>query len=62
MYASACIYMFYNTKRNIMKNQAGRPDLGSRGKSMCLSILCFMLLLLFIFCFKYSFVDNFCIG
>ena len=52
MYASACIYMCCNTKRNIMKNQAGRPDLGSRGKSLCLSVLCFMLLLLFIFCYK----------
>ena len=52
MYAPACIYMCCNTKRNIMKNQAGRPDLGSRGKSPCLSVLCFMLLLLFIFCYK----------
>ena len=32
MYASACIYMCCNTKGNIMKNQAGRLDLGSRGK------------------------------
>ena len=32
MNASACIYMCCNTKRNIMKNQAGSPDLGSRGK------------------------------
>ena len=62
MYASACIYMCCNTKRNIMKNQAGRPDLGSREKSLCLSVLCFMLSLLFIFCFKDSFVDNFYIG
>ena len=62
MYASACIYMCCNTKRNIIKNQVGRPDLGSRGKSLCLSVLCFMLLLLFIFCFKDSFVDNFYTG
>jgi hypothetical protein len=53
MYASACIYMCCcNTKRNIMKYQAGRPDLGSRGKSLCLSVLWFMLSLLFIFCYK----------
>ena len=52
MYASACIYMCCNTKRNIMKNQVGCPDLGSRGKSLCLSILCFMLSLLFIFFYK----------
>ena len=56
------IYMCCNTTRNIMKNQAGRLDLGSRGKSLCISVLCFMLSLLFIFCFKYSFVDNFCTG
>ena len=62
MYALTCIYMCCNTKRNIMKNQAGPPDLGSRGKSLCLFVLCCMLLLLFIFCFKDSFVDNFCTG
>ena len=39
-----------------MKIQAVRPDLGSRGKYLCLSVLCFMLSLLFIF---YSCVDNF---
>ena len=50
MYSSSCIYMCCNTKRNIMKNQAGRPDLGSKEKSLCLSVLCFMLSLLFIFC------------
>ena len=52
MNASTCIYMCCNTKRNIMKNQVGSPDLGSRGKSLCLSVLCFMLSLLFIFCYK----------
>ena len=39
MYAPACIYMCCNNKRNIMENQAGRPDLGSRGKSV---YICFM--------------------
>ena len=62
MYASTCIYMCCNTKRNIMKNQASRPDLESRGKYLCLSVLCCMLSLLFIFCFKDSFIDNLCIG
>ena len=52
MNASTCIYMCYNTKRNIMKNQAGHPDLGSKGKSLCLCDLSFMLSLLFIFCLK----------
>ena len=53
MYASACIYMCVVTLKGIiMKNQAGHPDLGSRGKSLCLSVLCLMLLLLFIFCYK----------
>ena len=49
-YDLACIYMCCNTKRNIMKNQFGSPDLGSRGKYLCISILCFKLSLLFIFC------------
>ena len=26
--ASACINMYYNIERNIMKNQAGSPDIG----------------------------------
>ena len=60
MYALACIYIYMcvcvcvccNTKRNIMENQVGRPDLGSKGKSLCLSILCLMLSLLFIFGLK----------
>ena len=50
MYASACIYMCCDLKRNTMKNQASHPGLGSRGKSLCISILCFMLSLFFIFC------------
>ena len=61
MYASTCIYMCCNTKRNIMKNQVGCPDLGSRGKSLCLSVLCFMISLLFIFCYNIR-VDNLCSG
>ena len=42
--ASACIYMYCNIERNIMKNQAGSPDLGSKGKSLCICVLCVMLL------------------
>ena len=45
-----------------MKNQVGRPDLGSRGKYLCLSVLCFMLSLFFFFCFKDLFIDNLCTG
>jgi len=30
--ASTCINMYCNIERNIMKNQAGSPGLGSRGK------------------------------
>ena len=62
MYALTRIYMCCNTKRNIMKNQVGRPDLGSRGKSLCLFILCFMLSLLFIFYFQDSSTAIFCTG
>ena len=54
--------MCFNTKTNIMKIKVGHPDLGSRGKYLCLFVLYFMLSLLFIFCFKDSFVDNFCTG
>jgi len=42
--ALACINMYYNIERNIMKNQAGSPVLGSRGKSLCICVLCVMLL------------------
>ena len=40
MNALTCIYMFCNTKRNILKYQASSLDLGSRGK---ISVyICFM--------------------
>ena len=48
--ASACINMYYNIERNIMKNQAGSPSFGIQGK---ISVyMCFMCstLTLFIFC------------
>ena len=41
--ASACINMYCNIERNIMKNQSGSPSLGSRGKSLCICVLCVML-------------------
>ena len=34
-YVRTCIYVCCNTERNIMKNQAGRPDFGSKGKYLC---------------------------
>ena len=48
--ASACVYMYCNIERNIMKNQAGSPNFGIQGKSLCIFFLCFMLSPLFIFC------------
>ena len=41
--ASACINMYCNNERNIMKNQAGSPGFGIQGKSLCICVLCFML-------------------
>ena len=40
--ASACINMYCNTERNIMKNQAGSPGFGIQGKiSVCVFyVLC----------------------
>ena len=41
--ASACINMYCNIERNIMKNQAGSPSFGIQGKisvHMCFYVLC----------------------
>ena len=38
--ASACINMYCNIKRNIMKNQACSPSFGIQGKSLCICVLC----------------------
>ena len=41
--ASACINMYCNIERNIMKNQAGSPGFGIQGKisvQMCFYVLC----------------------
>jgi len=48
--ASACINMYYNIERNIMKNQAGSPGFGIQGKiSVYMCFMCYALAL-FIFC------------
>jgi len=39
--------MYCNIERNIMKNQIGSPILGSRGKSLCICVLCYSLTFLF---------------
>jgi len=41
--ASACINMYCNIERNIMKNQAVSPGFGIQGKSLCIWLLCIML-------------------
>jgi len=41
--ASACMNMYYNIKRNIMKNQAGSLGFGIQGKSLCICVLCVLL-------------------
>ena len=48
--ASACINMYCNIERNIMKNQVGSPGFGIQGKIFV--YMCFMCyaLALFIFC------------
>ena len=49
---SACIYMWCNTKRNIMKNQVGRPDLGSRGHICVYMFLFYDLAIVYFLFFK----------
>ena len=41
--ASACINMYCNIERNIMKNQVGSLGLGIQGKSLCICVLCVIL-------------------
>ena len=40
----ACIYMYCNIERNIMKINLVAPVLGSKGKFLCIFVLCVMLL------------------
>jgi len=41
--ASACINVYYNIERNIMKNQACSPGFLIQGKSLCVCVLFVML-------------------
>jgi len=44
----ACINMYCNIERNIMKNQAGSPDFGIQGKiSVYMCFMCYALAILF---------------
>jgi len=46
----ACINMYYNIERNIMKHQAGSPGFGIQGKiSVYMCFMCYALTL-FILC------------
>ena len=48
--ASACINMYCNIERNIMKNQAGSPGLGIQGKiSVHMCFMCSALALFILF-------------
>jgi len=57
--ASACINMYCNIERNIMKNQAGSPGFGIQGKSLC---ICVLLSYCLFYLFKNSYAGNFCTG
>ena len=48
--ASACINVYYNIERNIMKNQASIPGFGIQGRiSVYMCYMCYVLVL-FIYC------------
>ena len=48
--ASACINMYCNIERNIMKNQAGSPGFGIQGKiSVHMCFMCYALALFIFF-------------
>ena len=48
--ASACINMYCNIERNIMKNQAGSPGFGIQGKiSVHMYFMCYALALFIFF-------------
>jgi len=52
MDASACIYMYCNIERNIMKNQSGSPSFGIQGKISL--YICFIFYALSIVYFLFS--------
>jgi len=54
--ASACINMYCKIEKNIMKNHAGSPGFGIQGKTLCVSVLCFMLSN----CLFYVFLESVC--
>jgi len=60
--ASACINMYCNIERNIMKIKLVVLVLGSRGKSLCICVSCVMLSHFLFSLFKNSYAGNFCIG
>jgi len=60
--ALTCINMYCNIERNIMKNQAGSPDFGIQGKSLCICVLCVMLSHCLFSLFKNSYAGNFYTG
>ena len=60
--ASACINMYCNIERNIMKIKLVVSVLGSRGKSLCICVLCVMLSHCLFSLFKNSYAGNFCTG
>ena len=61
--ASACINMYCNIERNIMKKiKLVVSVLGSRGKYMCICFLCVMLSNCLFSLFKNSYAVNFCTG
>jgi len=51
--ASACINMYCNIERNIMKSQAGSPDFGIQGKiSVHMCFMCSALALFIFLCLR----------
>jgi len=59
---SACINMYCNIERNIMKIKLVFPVLGSRGKSLCICVLCVMLSHCLFSMFKNLYAGSFCMG
>jgi len=60
--ASACINMYYNIERKLMKNQAGSLGFGIQGKSLCICVLYVMLSHYLLSVFENSYAGNFCTG
>jgi len=51
--ALACINIYCNIERNIMKNQAGSPGFGIQGKiSVYMCFICYALIIFFL-CFRF---------